>query len=58
MERTVKQGSRTGNRFLRCSNYPKCKFSKDIQVSYEERKPIGIWIVILVVIVLTGLLSN
>ena len=58
VERTVKQGSRTGNRFLGCSNYPKCKFSKDIQVSYEERKPTGIWIVILVVIVLIVLLSN
>jgi len=58
VERTVKQGSRTGNRFSGCSNYPKCKFSKDIQVSYEERKPIGIWIVILVVIVLIVLLSN
>ena len=55
VERTVKQGSRTGNRFLGCSSYPKCKFSKDIKVSYEKRNPINIWIVILVVIVLIGL---
>ena len=55
VERTVKE---TGSMFLGCSSYPKCKFSKDIQVSYEERKPIGIWVVILVVIVLIVLLSN
>jgi len=58
VERTVKQGSRTGNRFLGCSSYPKCKFSKDIQVSNEKGNPINIWIVIIVVIVLIGLLSN
>jgi hypothetical protein len=55
VERTVKE---TGSIFLGCSSYPKCKFSKDIQVSYEKRNPINIWIVILVVIVLIGLLSN
>ena len=27
VERTVKQGSRSGNRFLGCSSYPKCRFT-------------------------------
>ena len=55
VERTVKE---TGSKFLGCSSYPKCKFSKDIQVSYEKGNSFNIWIVILVVIVLIGLLSN
>jgi hypothetical protein len=58
VERTVKQGSRTGTKFLGCSSYPKCKFSKDIKVTYEKGNFFNIWIVILVVIVLIVLLSN
>ena len=58
VERTVKQGPRTGSQFLGCSSYPKCKFSKQIQNNYEKGNPINIWIVIIVVIVLIGLLSN
>ena len=53
VERTVKE---TGSKFLGCSSYPKCKFSKQIQNNYEKKNPINIWIVILVVIVLIVLL--
>ena len=53
VERTVKY---TGSIFLGCSSYPKCKFSKDIQVTYEKGNSFNIWIVIFVVIVLIGLL--
>ena len=56
VERTVKQGPRTGSQFLGCSSYPKCKFSKQIQITNEKKNPINIWIVILVVIVLIVLL--
>jgi len=27
VERTVKQGPRTGSQFVGCSSYPKCKFT-------------------------------
>ena len=53
VERTVKE---TGSKFLGCSSYPKCKFSKQIQIINEKGNPVNIWIVILVVIVLIGLL--
>lgn len=30
VKRTVKQGANTGKQFYGCSNYPKCRFTKDI----------------------------
>ena len=54
VERTVKE---TGLMFLGCSSYPKCKFSKDIQVNYEKGNSFNIWIVIFVVIILIVLVS-
>lgn len=56
VERTVKHGPRTGSQFLGCSGYPKCRFSKQIQISHEKGSPVNIWIVVLVVIVLIELL--
>ena len=53
VERTVKE---TGSKFLGCSGYPKCRFSKDIQNNYEKGNLFNVVIVILVVIVLIGLL--
>ena len=55
VERTVKD---TGSIFLGCSSYPKCKFSKDIQVSYEKSGPVSIWVVIFVLVVILVLLIN
>lgn len=46
VERTVKE---TGSKFLGCSGYPKCRFSKDIQNNYEKGNPFNIVILILVV---------
>ena len=54
VERTVKE---TGSKFLGCSGYPKCRFSKDIQNNYEKGNPFNILIVILVVIVLIGFID-
>ena len=55
VERTVKD---TGSIFLGCSSYPKCKFSKDIQVPYEKNGPVSIWVVIFVLVVILVLLTN
>ena len=55
VERTVKD---TGSIFLGCSSYPKCKFSKDIQVHYEKSGPVSIWVVIFVLVVILVLLTN
>ena len=55
VERIVKD---TGSIFLGCSSYPKCKFSKDIQVSYEKSGPVSIWVVIFVLVVILVLLIN
>ena len=55
VERTVKD---TGTIFLGCSSYPKCKFSKDIQVPYEKSGPVSIWVVIFVLAVILVLLTN
>jgi len=58
VERTVKQGPRTGSKFLGCSSYPKCRFTKDIQVPHEKSSPISIWVVIFVLVVILVLLTN
>ena len=55
VERTVKD---IGSIFLGCSSYPKCKFSKDIQVPYEKSGPVSIWVVIFVLVVILVLLTN
>ena len=55
VERTVKD---TGSIFLGCSSYPKCKYSKDIQVAYEKNGPVSIWVVIFVLVVILVLLTN
>ncbi len=53
VERTVKQ---TGFQFLGCSNYPNCRFSKDIQINNEKWNPNNIILIaILVVIILIAL---
>jgi len=49
VERTVKE---TGSKFLGCSSYPKCKFSKQIQNNYEKKNPVIIILILILVVIL------
>ncbi len=51
VERTVEQ---TGSKFIGCSGYPKCRYTKEIQNNNQQFNPYIILFVILVVIVLIG----
>ena len=59
VERTVKQGPRTGSHFLGCNSYTKCHFTKDIQkVNNRKGVPVlAIFISILIVIIVIAKLN-
>ena len=52
VERTVKQGSRAGSHFLGCSSYPKCRFTKQIQINNEKGSPVIIILILILVVIL------
>jgi len=52
--RTVKKGSRKGSQFLGCSSFPRCRFTKELQLE-KETNWIFIIIVILILIIGGGL---
>ena len=39
VERTVKIGSNKGSQFLGCADYPKCRFTKEIPMTYNQKEP-------------------
>ena len=39
VERTVKIGSNKGSQFLGCADYPKCRFTKEIPKTYNQKEP-------------------
>ncbi|SHN90832.1 hypothetical protein BHECKSOX_990 [Bathymodiolus heckerae thiotrophic gill symbiont] len=52
VERTAKQGPKTGSQFLGCGSYPKCRFTKQVYNKYEKGNSINILIVVILIILL------
>ena len=43
----MKQGSRKGSQFLGCSSFPKCRYTKEIQLESKSK-----WRIITIIVIL------